>query len=40
MAAKRPKVRKKTKPTRGSVERRIEAKKREGEKKRERRWDA
>jgi hypothetical protein len=27
-------VRKKTKPTRGSVERRIEAKKREGEKKR------
>ena len=39
MAAKRPMVRKKTKPTRGSVERRIEAKKREGEKKRERRWD-
>jgi ribosome-associated protein len=34
MAAKRPKVRKKTKPTRGSVERRIEAKKREGAKKR------
>ena len=40
MAAKKPKVRRKTKPTRGSVERRIEAKKREGEKKRDRRWDA
>ncbi|MFM7135255.1 MAG: alternative ribosome rescue aminoacyl-tRNA hydrolase ArfB [Planctomycetota bacterium] len=39
MAAKRPKVRRKTKPTRGSVERRLDAKKREGEKKRERRWD-
>ncbi|MCE2881270.1 MAG: aminoacyl-tRNA hydrolase [Planctomycetaceae bacterium] len=38
MAAKRPKVRKKTKPTRGSVERRIDAKKREGEKKEQRRW--
>jgi len=38
MAAKRPKVRKKTKPTRGSKERRLEAKKREGEKKRERGW--
>jgi len=38
MAAKRPKVRKKTKPTRGSVERRIESKKREGEKKRDRGW--
>ena len=36
-AAKRPKVRRKTKPTRGSVERRIDAKKREGEKKRQRR---
>jgi len=40
MAAKRPKVRKKTKPTRGSVERRIESKKREGEKKRDRGWQA
>lgn len=40
MAAKRPKIRRKTKPTRGSVERRLESKKREGEKKRERRWDA
>ena len=38
MAAKKPKVRKKTKPTRGSKERRLEAKKREGEKKRERGW--
>jgi len=37
MAAKRPKVRKPTKPTRGSKERRLEAKKREGEKKRMRR---
>jgi ribosome-associated protein len=37
MAAKRPKIRKKTKPTRGSVERRLESKKREGEKKRLRR---
>lgn len=37
MAAKRPKVRKPTKPTRGSKERRLEAKKREGEKKRLRR---
>ena len=37
MAAKRPKIRKKTKPTRGSVERRIDSKKREGEKKRLRR---
>jgi ribosome-associated protein len=37
MAAKRPKVRKATKPTRGSKERRLEAKKREGEKKRLRR---
>ena len=34
-----PKVRRKTKPTRGSIERRLEAKKREGEKKRQRRWD-
>jgi ribosome-associated protein len=34
-----PKVRRKTKPTRGSVERRLESKKREGEKKRQRRWD-
>ena len=39
MAAKKPKVRRKTKPTRGSVERRIESKKREGEKKRDRRWE-
>lgn len=38
MAAKRPKVRRATKPTRGSKERRLEAKKREGEKKRDRRW--
>ncbi|MFM7050563.1 MAG: alternative ribosome rescue aminoacyl-tRNA hydrolase ArfB [Planctomycetota bacterium] len=38
MAAKKPKVRKKTKPTRGSVERRIDAKKREGEKKERRSW--
>jgi ribosome-associated protein len=37
MAAKRPKVRRKTKPTRGSVERRIDAKKRDGEIKRTRR---
>ncbi len=37
MAAKRPKVRRKTKPTRGSIERRLESKKRESEKKRERR---
>jgi ribosome-associated protein len=34
-----PKVRRKTKPTRGSIERRLESKKREGEKKRQRRWD-
>ena len=40
MAAKKPKVRRKTKPTRGSVERRIEAKKRESEKKRDRGWQA
>jgi ribosome-associated protein len=40
MAAKRPKVRKPTKPTRGSKERRLEAKKREGEKKRDRGWQA
>ena len=40
MAAKRPKIRRITKPTRGSVEGRIEAKKREGLKKIERRWDA
>ncbi len=39
MAAKRPKVRRKTKPTRGSVERRIDSKKRESEKKRTRRGD-
>ena len=38
MAAKRPKIRRKTKPTRGSVERRIDSKKREGEKKRDRGW--
>jgi len=38
MAAKRPKVRRATKPTRGSKERRLDAKKREGEKKRDRRW--
>jgi ribosome-associated protein len=40
MAAKRPKVRKATKPTRGSKERRLDAKKREGEKKRDRGWQA
>ena len=40
MAAKRPKVRKKTKPTRGSKERRLDAKKREGDKKKERGWRA
>ena len=38
MAAKKPKVRKKTKPTRGSKERRLDAKKREGEKKKGRGW--
>jgi ribosome-associated protein len=38
MAAKKPKVRKKTKPTRGSKERRLDAKKREGEKKKDRNW--
>ena len=38
MAARKPKVRKKTKPTRGSKERRLEAKKREGDKKRDRGW--
>jgi hypothetical protein len=31
-------VRKKTKPTRGSKERRLDAKKREGEKKKDRNW--
>jgi ribosome-associated protein len=36
-AATIPKKRKKTKPSRGSVERRIDAKKREGDKKRQRR---
>ena len=40
MAAKKPKVRKKTKPTRGSKERRLDAKKREGEKKKDRNWRA
>lgn len=40
MAARRPKVRKPTKPTRGSKERRLDSKKREGDKKRERRWEA
>ena len=40
MAAKRPKVRRKTKPTRGSKERRLDAKKREGEKKKDRGWRA
>lgn len=34
-----PKVRRKTKPTRGSIERRLEGKRRDGEKKRQRRWD-
>lgn len=37
-AAIRPKVRKKTKPTRGSVERRIEGKKRDATQKRNRNW--
>jgi ribosome-associated protein len=37
MAAQRPKVRRKTRPTRASKERRLDAKKREGEKKRQRR---
>lgn len=36
LAQHEPKVRRKTKPSRGSVERRLEAKKRRGEKKRER----
>ncbi len=39
MAAKRPKIRRKTKPTRGSVERRIDANKRDSEIKRTRRTD-
>jgi len=37
MAAQRPKVRRKTKPTRASKERRLDTKKREGERKRQRR---
>lgn len=40
MAAKKPKIRRKTKPTRGSKERRLEGKKIEGEKKRGRGWRA
>ena len=39
MAAKRPKVRKKTKPTWGSVQRRLEGKKKRSERKQSRRWD-
>ena len=38
-AAIRPKVRKKTRPTRGSVERRLEGKRRDAERKRSRRGD-
>lgn len=37
-AATPPKIRRKTKPTRGSKERRIASKKREGEKKSRRNW--
>ncbi len=37
-AATPPKVRRRTKPTRGSKERRLQSKKREGEKKSRRRW--
>ena len=39
MAAKRPKVRKKTKPTWGSVKRRLECKKKDSARKQSRRWD-
>jgi len=38
-AAVRPKVRKKTKPTWGSVQRRLEGKKKQAERKQSRRWD-
>ena len=38
-AAVRPKVRKKTKPTWGSVQRRLEGKKKRSERKQSRRWD-
>ena len=38
-AAVRPKVRKKTKPTWGSVQRRLEGKKKQSERKQSRRWD-
>ncbi len=34
-----PKVRRKTRPTRGSIERRLEGKRRDAETKRQRRWD-
>jgi hypothetical protein len=34
----RPKVRRRTKPTRGSVERRLEGKRQASERKRDRRW--
>lgn len=37
-AATPPKIRRRTKPTRGSKERRLESKKREGEKKSRRNW--
>lgn len=37
-AAVRPKVRKKTRPTRGSIERRLSGKKRDSQKKDQRRW--
>lgn len=38
-AAVRPKVRKKTKPTWGSVQRRLEGKKKQSQRKQSRRWD-
>jgi ribosome-associated protein len=37
-AAVRPKVRKKTKPTWGSVQRRLEGKRRDADRKQSRRW--
>jgi ribosome-associated protein len=37
-AAVRPKVRRRTKPTRGSIERRLEGKRQASERKRDRRW--
>jgi len=35
----RPKVRKKTRPTRGSIERRLEGKRKSSERKKNRRWN-